>query len=119
MNEKVDLKQLRDPVGFVNGIDRFIQDTRADVQTLQHFADTYAQSVSADPAHKKVAAGIKISLPNLTRALDMLEKGLGQLNTKDAAAGKKNPDDSRLPGVQGQPPAKKSGILSKLFGGGK
>lgn len=110
-NEKIDLKQLRDPVGFVNGVDQFIQDTRADVQTLQHFADTYAQSVSADPAHKKVAAGIKISLPNVTRALDMLEKGLGQLKTGDAAKKGGTPKPTE--------PPKKQGMLSRLFGQGK
>lgn len=113
-HEAVDLKQLRDPAGFVDGIDQFIQDTRTDIERLNHFASTYAQSPKADPSTKRVASGVRISLGGVDRSLDKVEDGLEQLKAGEKKVGGKV---IPLPGVKGQRDVQKNpGLLKKLFG---
>lgn len=118
MDEALNLKQLRDPMGFINGVDQFVQDAKADISTLMHFADTYAHSQKNDPNAKKVGAGVGMSLKGVSKALDMVEKGMEQMRTKDMAAGKSSQGKVLpMPGVKGQPQAQQNpGLLKKLFG---
>lgn len=119
INEDVDLKQLRDVNGFINAVDKFIQDAKSDVSALTHFADTYAKSKSADSSKDQKMSMFKIKHALDSRfspAIDSLEGEFSRVKTSTIAKGA-----PPVPHNQGGTSVPKTGVWNKLSGmfGGK
>lgn len=86
-DEALDLKQLRDPMGFINGVDKFIQDTEKDLKTLKHFSSTYKGSTRLPFDQKGSMAKVDQAIPGVEQELGDLEQSLSgakNVSTKNA-----------------------------------
>lgn len=111
--ESVDPASLRDPAQFVKGVEKFIGDTKKDVNTIQHFAGTYKQSVKLPPEQKAAFGKVEFPLKMIGKFVDELERAAGAASQAAATKGQ-GPEASR-PTAQ-MPAQKKPGFLNRVFG---
>lgn len=113
MTETVDPAALRDPAKFVQGVEKFIGDTKKDVQTIQHFAGTYKQSVKLGPEQKAAFGKVEFPLKMIGKFVDELERAAGEASRAGAARGS-GPEAERPTATM--PVQKKPGLMNRIFG---
>jgi hypothetical protein len=113
VHEAVDMALLRDPQKFVQGVEKFIGDVKKDAQTVQHFAQTYKQSVKLDDAQKAAFGKMDFPLKMLNKFADELSRAAGEASQQSSTKGQ-GPEASK-PTAQ-MPAQKKPGFLNRVFG---
>jgi hypothetical protein len=105
IDEAVDMKQLRDPQGFIAGVEKFVADTKKDVDTIQHFAQTYGQSTKMGDEQKAAYKKAEFPLKMLGKFADELARQVKGTGGAGASSPSAQPQQAQKPG-----------LMSKLFG---